>query len=389
MIFRLTQRTLVLLGWILIASPLLGCGGGGSSDEPGSGGGGDGAVHTFGDSTLPGRLLVNAPDGRAAQLFDLSSGDRQALPDSAKSAEADRWTASADGTVLLRWNTADWRTAFPVSFFQASSLSSVRMDLDLGTELDQKSPLLSPDKTMVLSYFGDGATVDERLTIFNSVSGEVLKRGSQLDDADVITEPYAWLPDGSYVYLSAQKIYTSSATSSTSRLLATLALPNNNVLDGGGYVAGHSSLAVSPDGTKLAFTWWERRNSITFDNHIYVVNLDGSDLRRLTAVADPNDALSYGFGSPTWSPDGQWLGFVLFMSGTTASPVWPDEPFLGGRVTGTTGCSSSPVYVLPANGPEVAFAWPALDRSHAVKVKDASGSGGQWVSSCGRIRWLP
>jgi DNA-binding beta-propeller fold protein YncE len=330
-------------------------------------------------------LLVNSPGGQAV-LFNLRTADRTALPASAQSPEADHWVASADGHKALRWNTADWRSEIPVSFFDGTSLASSGNDLLLPTRIT--SPLLSSDGAKILTFWQPG-TEDQRLTIFDAASAQPLKQGSQLDGESVTAKVAAWLPDGRYIYMSGATLYVSSPGSNSSQQVATLDLPSNNEIEGGGYVAGQSDIAVSPDGRQIAFTWHERRSASTFDTNIWVVNVDGTSLHRLTSAPDTNSPISFTYGSPTWSPDGRWIAGVLFMGGTVAAPVYPDEPFLGSRVVGTTGCGSSPVFVLPSDAQNVAVSWPRIDRTRTVKVKSADGSGGEWVTSCATIQWLP
>ena len=60
----------------------------------------------------------------------------------------------------------------------------------------------------------------------------------------------------------------------------------------------------SPDGTRLAFMSGRDGNP-----EIYVMNADGSNLRRLTNHPA-------GDGTPTWSPNGQQLAFVSDRAGT-------------------------------------------------------------------------
>jgi dipeptidyl aminopeptidase/acylaminoacyl peptidase len=55
--------------------------------------------------------------------------------------------------------------------------------------------------------------------------------------------------------------------------------------------------ALSPDGTRVAFA-----SNTTGQSDIWVQNVDGSDLRRLT---DDNGADAW----PAWSPDGKWIMF--------------------------------------------------------------------------------
>lgn len=346
------------------------------------------AIATYGNTVLPGRLLVNAPDGTNARLMDLTTGRQQALPGSSDAAE-DRWQANANGTLLVRWADRSGASAYPLAVFGATDLAPKVSPASISGVLGAADLRLSPDGKWLMAQYGDNFQVQRRLTIFDASTLEIQKRGSRLDDATVIGEPQAWLPDGRYVYLVANELWVSSPTSADSLLLARLPLPENSVFEGGGYVAGHSSLAVSPDGTRIAFTWELKRKN-DFDTHVFVANIDGTGLRQLTAVADADSALRYSFDSPTWSPDGKWVAFVLYMNGAVVAPVWPDEPFGGARVVGTTGCDANPVYVLPATASApTAIAWPSINRDIALKVKASSGDSGQWVSTCSNVRWIP
>ncbi len=75
---------------------------------------------------------------------------------------------------------------------------------------------------------------------------------------------------------------------------------------------GDTAPSVSPDGKKVAFM--SNRNN-NWD--IYVINIDGSNLQRLT-TDDAQDGL------PTWSPDGKAIAFVSNRGGPWA--VWAMTP---------------------------------------------------------------
>ncbi len=394
------MRLLRLLTGIAVLHMLAvpGCGGGGGDGDVASGSttgpGPDVEVTTYGTTNLPGRLLVNNPSGDT-QIFNLRTGQRSALPKLANA--KDRWTKGASTDTLLRWQVhADREGEVPVSFFNSNTWTQSRADLPIWASF--QSPKLSADGKYILTFWHDGSQgvfSDEKnpLTIFDVATGKPVKRGSMLpEDETVISSPAAWLPDGRYLYLAAEKMYISSPSRTTSDLIATLALPDNSAMQDGDFVSGTSQVVVSPDGKKVAFTWAEPRGT-GWDRHIWVVNVDGTGLHRLTQAPSNLTTLSIGYASPTWSPDSAWVAGVIYMDGSVIAPIFPlDQSFPGvpGGITGSTGCGSNPVFVLPASANRVAVSWPQYDVKYGVKVRSASGgSGGQWVSTCGEIAWLP
>ena len=201
---------------------------------------------------------------------------------------------------------------------------------------------------------------EQKLTIFDASSGAVVKRGSRLNSSSIVhARPAAWLPDGRYVYFVRNSLYVSSPTSADDTLIAQLDLPANG-LD----TITQGDIAVSPDGSRLAFNWTEPRDGgIENDSNLWVANVDGTGLRRLTTAPDPNSALDFRHGSPTWSPDGKWVAGILYMSGVVFGlpPGWccdnDPEAAYPYTVIGGTGCIDQ-VFVADADGPPIALAWP-------------------------------
>ena len=74
-----------------------------------------------------------------------------------------------------------------------------------------------------------------------------------------------------------------------------------------------TAASLSPDGSKVVFM--SRREEDNWD--IYVVNVDGSNLQRLTRDASQD-------GLPVWSPDGNAIAFVSNRGGPWA--VWVMTP---------------------------------------------------------------
>lgn len=392
-------KRLALLSLSASLAMLQACGGGGSdgggSQTPPPGSGTTPppttpptpAVSTYAGGSLTGRLLVNAPDGRSARLMDLASGEQAGLPGSANPS-LDVWSVNQAGDTLVRWTRDTSLSAYPVALFEAGSLAARGSARSVSDLLGLGALSLSADGRWALAQYGDDFRADRRLTVLDAQDMSVHKRGSQLDGADVQGEPQAWLPDGRYVYLTSNALWRSAPDASTSERIATLALPPNDDA-GTGYVAGKSSLAVSRDGTRIAFTWRVKRGNNT-DTHIYTARIDGTELRQMTAVADASSPLNHDFGSPAWSPDGRWLAFVLYMSGTSSAPVWPQAEIGPWRVTGTTGCDASPVYIVSATQAQPrAFTWPSILPDIAVKMRAMGGNTGEWVTSCSTVRWLP
>jgi hypothetical protein len=341
---------------------------------------------TFAGGTLPGRLLVNARSG-PSHVFDLQTGRATALPRSSgtQDPDKDRWTAAS--SVALRWYLNVGLSGLaPVTVFDVTNWRP-RRQLAFPTEF--RAPIPSPDGRYLLAFWsfkGNGETAeDEKLTVFDAASGKPVKRSSQLDGVLLTGSPAAWLPDGRYVYLAGNKLYASSPTSSGSQLLATLALPGAST---GKPVSFGSTLAVSPDGRRLAFTWAEPARRTSTDTHIWIVNLDGTGLRRLTSAPDSHTALNYVYGSPAWAPDGRWIAGVLYMSGTSIAPVFPPDDTVAPawQIAGVSGCASNPVFVLPADARDVAIPWPRYDPRYNLKVSGSKGL--QWLSACEGIAWL-
>ncbi len=362
----------------------------------GGGGGGDNAVtppaspvtevNTYGDTNLPGHLVVMAGSGPAT-VYDLRTGQGTLL--SASPTGGNSWTGSTDKSTILRVSgggpngedvlerirTSDWtRQGAPT--------------LIAGTF---HRPKVSPDGKYILTFWEGADENRSRLTIFDTATGAIIKRGSKLDDKIVISSPAAWLPDGRYIYLAGNRSYAASPTAPDEVLLGTLDLPLNSVFEDETDSTG-TQLAVSPDGRKITFDWSERRSpGGTSDLHIWVANIDGTGLHRLTSPPDTTTALSFTFGNATWSPDSKWVAAVVYMNGSIVAPIFPpDQSFPGvpGGIIGSTGCSTNPVFVLPVDAVKVPISWPRYDVLHGLKVRNSSGNGGMWVSTCASVHWV-
>ena len=116
--------------------------------------------------------------------------------------------------------------------------------------------------------------------------------------------------------------------------------------------------AFSPDGTQIAF------NSNRDDNNdIYVANVDGSDVRRLTN----NPAIDT---SPTWSPNGRQIAFTSDRTGAPQIYVIGADGTGLRRLTYETYCDRPTWSPAPFN--EIAYS-SKTGPGHDIKVMDLAG----------------
>ncbi len=146
-----------------------------------------------------------------------------------------------------------------------------------------------------------------------------------------------------------------------------------------------SSPAWSPDGRTLAFS----AGLFDAERGIYVVNADGSDLRRLTTKRH----IFEGNGGPRWSPDGRTL---LFYAGLPPSQdVWVvNSDGTGERSLTSTARRLAEIWsVWSPDGSKIAFVRLDFNESSGtVVVMSADGSDPHDISeptADGPIQWAP
>jgi hypothetical protein len=171
------------------------------------------------------------------------------------------------------------------------------------------------DEIKLYIYTRDGAYVDMSPHVVNS-------------------HGFDWLPGNRLIYSSKKALYITDQTSAKGELWATFNDDEGTPVQ----------LAVSPDGSRLAFTLKSYENTAAIFGTVWVANLDGSRYVQLAMTPGENDPdqstddpiINY----PTWSPDGNWIAVV---DGSIA--VYNPPPGLEG--------SGSTLFIVPSSGENV------------------------------------
>jgi len=199
------------------------------------------------------------------------------------SAQSSRW-ASTNGLLVFRSD----RDGEPDLFTQQATAGATPTKLTDNSGIADLSPAWSPDGERIAYVRRVGPHGRSDLFVMNaSGRGRVRLTHTAVPERDP-----SWSPDGTLIVYSARtsptgpfRIFLAKADGS-SRLQLTA--PSTGDAD--------RSPAFSPDGTRIAFVS-DRDGGFP---EVYVMNVDGSSVRRLTTntVAD---------GNPSWSPDGSTI----------------------------------------------------------------------------------
>ena len=173
------------------------------------------------------------------------------------------------------------RGSFDIYSIDIQGKNLQRLTRDIGTLY---APELSPNgERIVFTNHGNG------IWIMRADGGNP-HAITHRDDIDP-----TWSPDGSMIAFASNRnggkrqLYVMNANGSDLRQLTDL----NDM-------GGRSTW--SPDGTRLAFY-----RGPAGDHDIFIINIDGTGLERLTHGGD-------NLG-PSWSPDGNWIAFTSFRDG--------------------------------------------------------------------------
>lgn len=189
--------------------------------------------------------------------------------------------------------------------FICEGLSIYSMDAD-GTNLLQltdlasydKSPQWSPDGSLIA--FSSDRTSEKDIYIMNTDGSSQTNLtsdsgGESVENYSDIDGHPAWSPDGTLIAfksfrLGNAEIFVMNSDGSDIRRIT-----NTPTEDG--------SPAWSPDGSRIAYSevWGVRAN-------LFIINADGTNRIQLTDVRDKGES----DGCPAWSPDGTKLAFARF-----------------------------------------------------------------------------
>jgi Tol biopolymer transport system component len=177
-------------------------------------------------------------------------------------------------------------------------------------------PSVSPDGKRIAFTRLVASVVGPAISLFTANARG--QRPSQLLAGGFDLSP-AWSPDGTTIVFT--RLSSDTAPIEEAELFLAAA-DGSNVRPLGAGVQGVSP-SWSPDGSRLAFVSFADRNGASCpasncspNGELYVVNADGSGLRRLTrSLADDEH--------PTWSPDGRRIAFASgFLLPTQGHRPW-------------------------------------------------------------------
>ena len=139
-----------------------------------------------------------------------------------------------------------------------------------------------------------------------------LLRLAKLEDEDIGVGEIDWSPDGRRIAFTAHGgwlawVYVVNTNGTNLRRLTKQR----------GFATWATNPRWSADGRRIAFEQWARNPTNNYsdrDSEIYVMTLDSGEQIRLTTNREYD-------GSPVWSPDGRRIAFVRFGHGCTECPA--------------------------------------------------------------------
>lgn len=306
---------------------LVACGGGGgdgggdSSNDPGLPGGGGTPTPTGFNGTLDGLVIYSSTNG--STVLDLKTGGAAGM-----GVNMAFWP-SRDGQEIVAVDTTK-RATQGIDELRIQDFSGGSSTPDVPRGL-QGMAQLSPSRQHIAAWWANQSAGETQpvLTIF-SRTGQVVARHPTAQAA-------GWMPNGRLLMAQDRLLVTADVNGANPSTIATLA-------------AAPTDVAASRDGSRIA---------VTMQNHVWVMDASGANLRQLT-TSSANEA------NPEWSPDNQWL---LVRQGTAGS------------------CPN--VYAVPASATSTVTLGGAAGSSAVVKLREqVTGGAATDVCASSPAGWI-